>query len=226
MITLSPIAVVESPFAGKFAVPRQSGLAPSIESFVRVDAAWTDGLTGLEGVSHVWLLFLFHAVPPGRVSTRVRPPRLGGNARTGVFSTRSTHRPNPLGLSLVQLVSVEADGLRVTGGDLLDGTPIVDIKPYLPWSDSAPDAHNALAPEPPEQLVVEWSVKAQAALEAACGDDVASVRQQLSEVLAFDARPAYHADASRHYAVEIAQWHVQWRHLANGVVEVVAFSER
>src|SRR5690606_10982809 len=157
--SFEPIGVVRSCFAEKFAIPRQPRLAPAatgvLELFPPYDRP--EAITGLEQVSHLWLLFVFHAAASGPEHIRVRPPRLGGNQRIGVFASCATHRPNPLGQSVVRLDGIEAGRLHVSGIDLLDGTPLLDIKPYVPYADSVCEATNDLAPAPPVLLPVSWS---------------------------------------------------------------------
>ncbi|MEM6987811.1 MAG: tRNA (N6-threonylcarbamoyladenosine(37)-N6)-methyltransferase TrmO [Pseudomonadota bacterium] len=216
-----PIATVESPFQSKFAVPRQSGLATEVSAFVRVDPVWRDALVGLEAVSHVWLVFVFNRVDQSRSATRTRPPRLGGNTRLGVFATRSTHRPNPIGLSLARVDAIEPDGLRVRGVDLLHGTPVLDIKPYVPWADRCDTAVNTLSPAPPPRCAVHWSAHALSRLATLGADRQVSVRALLEDVLQFEARPAYHSDPNRQYGTELAELEVRWRYPTAQSVEVL-----
>ena len=146
-----PVAVVHSCFAEKFAIPRQPLLAPAATATLELLPPYDqpEALEGLEGVSHLWLLFVFHAAGHGSKHLRVRPPRLGGNQRIGVFASRATHRPNPIGQSVVRLEGIVDGRLLLSGVDLLDGTPILDIKPYVPYADAIGDAHNSLAQAPP-----------------------------------------------------------------------------
>ena len=215
MPTLDILALARSPYKEKFAIPRQPGLAPSVLTRVELQAPFDDpgALQGLERVSHIWLIFCFHGVGSRPESLRVRPPRLGGNQRIGVFATRSTHRPNGLGQSLVRIEKIEGATLLVSGADLLDGTPIVDIKPYVPYTDSVPDATNTIAPSAPESLDVSWSEEArqQATTEAArLNENVVAV---IGECLAQDPRPAYQAhDPEREYGVRLWDLNVRWRY--------------
>ena len=215
MPTLDILAIARSPYKEKFAIPRQPGLAPSVLTRVELQAPFDDpgALQGLERVSHIWLIFCFHGVGSRPESLRVRPPRLGGNQRIGVFATRSTHRPNGLGQSLVRIEKIEGTTLLVSGADLLDGTPIVDIKPYVPYTDSVPDATNMIAPSAPESLDVSWSEEArqQATTEAArLNENVVAV---IGECLAQDPRPAYQAhDPEREYGVRLWDLNVRWRY--------------
>ena len=146
------IARIHNDFPTKFGLPRQSGLAPALQSYIVFEPAYRapEALRGLEGYSHIWLLWEFHQARRTEWSPTVRPPRLGGNARMGVFATRSPFRPNPIGLSCVRLEALEAAPglgtvLRVSGADLMDGTPIFDIKPYLPFTDCHPEATGGFA---------------------------------------------------------------------------------
>jgi len=137
-VRISPVAVLRTPFAEKFGVPRQGGLVPAAEGRVEFLPAFAapEFTRGLEAFSHVWLVTGFHENPPWTGSAVVRPPRLGGNDRVGVFASRSPNRPNGLGLTLVRLVAVEPGLLRVAGVDAVDGTPVYDVKPYLPWCEA------------------------------------------------------------------------------------------
>ena len=152
------IGIVRSCFSEKFAIPRQPSLAPAAKGVVELIAPYNrpEAVAGLEGVSHLWLLFVFHAATSGPAHLRVRPPRLGGNQRVGVFASRSTHRPNPIGQSVVRLDGMEPGRLLISSIDLLDGTPILDIKPYVPYADSLPLARNSLADAAPTLLRVDW----------------------------------------------------------------------
>lgn len=197
-VSLHPIARVVSPFPEKFGIPRQPGLAPSVCGRVELLAPYADpdALRGLDAFSHVWLIFLAHGVPESEAArTTVRPPRLGGNTRVGVFASRSLFRPNRLGLSLVRLEAVEPDPptLVVSGLDLLDGTPVLDIKPYLPYAEAIPEAVGGYATAPPDPVPVTISAEAEPALAAA--DSAApGFRQALVEVVGGDPRPAYRRD--------------------------------
>jgi tRNA-Thr(GGU) m(6)t(6)A37 methyltransferase TsaA len=151
MTPLRPVAILRTPFAEKFGVPRQSGLVTAAEGHVEFlpEFAAAEFVRGLEEFSHVWLITGFHLNPPWDGAATVRPPRLGGNERVGVFASRSPSRPNGLGLSLVQLLAVEPGVLRVAGVDSVDGTPVYDVKPYLPWCEAKPDARSDWAKDAP-----------------------------------------------------------------------------
>jgi len=194
---MAPVGLIESDFPDKFGIPRQPGLADAARASLVLLPPFDDPLTvrGLEAFSHLWLTFVFHQSPE-RWTPLVRPPRLGGNARVGVFASRSTHRPNRLGLSLVELVDIDtADGVRLAlrGADLVSGTPVLDLKPYLPWAESRPEARAGFAPEAPPTLAVDLSPAAEAVLERR--DDGDSLRALILQVLAQDPRPAYRRGA-------------------------------
>ena len=184
--SMQPIGFVESCFGEKFATPRQSGIVVSARGRVsftaEVDA---EACRGLEEFSHLWLVFVFDQVPEGEVRWLVRPPRLGGNEKKGVFATRSPYRPNRIGLSLVKLEKVTSEGVEVSGLDLVDGTPILDLKPYLPYVESRPDAIGGFAENAPEKLAVHFPDEFKKGLSAEEVD-------LIIEVLAIDPRPAYH----------------------------------
>ncbi len=204
------IARIHTDFATKFGVPRQSGLAPSLTARIVFEPAWRnpDCIKGLDDFSHIWLLWQF-SESPDTVSTTVRPPRLGGNIRMGVFATRSPFRPNRIALSSVKLERIERDTpegpvLVVSGADLMDGTPIVDIKPYLAYTDSHPDAIGGFA-----------DTVAGYCLDVACPDEwlfriPEGQRQGLIEVLADDPRPAYQEDPTRVYGFVFAGHEVKF----------------
>ena len=203
--TVVPIAHIRTDFPEKFGIPRQSGLAAAARGRVVFTPPYRDAnaVRGLDGYSHIWLLWQFSEVAKKQAagkapfSPTVRPPRLGGNARVGVFASRSPNRPNALGLSCVALEQVEltaAEGpvLWVRGADLLDSTPIYDIKPYLPYADSIPEARGGFAAAAPPRLAVDCPPALLARLPAA-------QRPALLEVLACDPRPAYQDDPGREY---------------------------
>ena len=208
-----PVAVVHSCFAEKFAIPRQPLLAPAATATLELLPPYDqpEALEGLEGVSHLWLLFVFHAAGHGSKHLRVRPPRLGGNQRIGVFASRATHRPNPIGQSVVRLEGIVDGRLLLSGVDLLDGTPILDIKPYVPYADAIGDAHNSLAQAPPAPIAVVWqdSARQQAEIQQQRLDRplVALIEQCLAQ----DPKPAYQTpDAEREYGVRFWDVNVRW----------------
>ncbi|MGJ8525464.1 hypothetical protein LMG33818_001192 [Halomonadaceae bacterium LMG 33818] len=197
-LTLDPIGYVEGCYPDKFGIPRQPGLAPSAtaEIVLAHEYAQADAIRGIEAYSHLWVTFLFH-LSPTQWRPLVRPPRLGGNQKVGVFASRSTHRPNRLGQSLVELIGTDTRNgvrLRIRGHDLVNGTPVIDIKPYLPWAESIPDAHSDWAPKPPPRLPVIFSEKA--AQQLARDTNALTLKALIVEVLAQDPRPAYHRTSS------------------------------
>ncbi|TDR52452.1 tRNA-Thr(GGU) m(6)t(6)A37 methyltransferase TsaA [Halomonas ventosae] len=213
---LTPIGIIESDFPDKFGIPRQPGLATAARASLVLVPPFDDPLAvrGLTAFSHLWLTFVFHQSPE-RWAPLVRPPRLGGNAKVGVFASRSTHRPNRLGLSLVELVEIDASHgvrLRLRGADLVDGTPVLDIKPYLPWAESRPEARAGFAPEAPPTLAVSLSSEAEAVLARRPDGD--SLRELILQVLAQDPRPAYrHGAETRIYGVRLRDVDVRFRAL-------------
>ena len=199
------IARIHSDFSTKFGIPRQSGLVPQLRARIVFEPEFRipEAVRGLEGFSHIWLIWQFSQSVREKWSPTVRPPRLGGNARLGVFATRSPFRPNPLGLSSVALERVELDGalgpvLHVAGADLLDGTPIYDIKPYAPYADAHPEARGGFTDQVPRRRL---AVDCPAALLAAVAPEK---REALLGVLAQDPRPAYQEDPERLYAMTFA----------------------
>ncbi|WP_115717974.1 tRNA (N6-threonylcarbamoyladenosine(37)-N6)-methyltransferase TrmO [Gallaecimonas mangrovi] len=211
--TFAAIGYIKSPYAEKFAVPRQPGLVPSARAQLVLDAPYRgEALRGIEAFSHLWLSFVFHQHLDRDWQPLVRPPRLGGNAKTGVFASRSTFRPNPLGLSVVKLLDVDAKtGVLTLGGvDLVDGTPIIDIKPYIPYADALPDATAGYAPQAPTALAVTWS---DSALDTLKQLQQEHHQQFISEVLAQDPRPAYKKQQldSRQYGVTLAGLNIRFK---------------
>ena len=217
--TMKEIAHIRSDFPGKFGIPRQSGLVAELQAKIVFAPEFRDAnaLRGMEDFSHLWLIWAFSA-NAGRWSATVRPPRLGGDARMGVFATRSPFRPNELGLSCVKLVGIEQTEdcgtvLHVAGADLMDGTPIFDIKPYLPFVDSHPEAVGgfadrkkdyALAVEDPDALLHALTEEQQAALRG---------------VLAHDPRPSYQDDPERLYGMAFGGYEVKFT-VSDGVLTV------
>lgn len=206
------IARIRSEFPSKFGIPRQSGLVDELRAAVVFEPEFRnpDALRGIEGFSHLWLIWCFSEAARGEWSPTVRPPRLGGNTRMGVFATRSPFRPNPIGLSSVRLESVETDPelgtvFYVRGADLMDGTPIFDIKPYVAYADSHPDARGGFTADADEFL-----------LEVDCPDELLTPlapdrREALCAVLSHDPRPSYQRDPARVYGMAFAGCNVRFR---------------
>ena len=209
--SLQVVARIRSDFPTKFGIPRQSGIVSQLRASVVFEPAFRnpDALRGLEDFSHIWLIWEFSESVRTQWSPTVRPPRLGGNARMGVFATRSPFRPNPLGLSCVRLEAICQDPdlghiLIVSGADLMDGTPIFDIKPYIPYADCHPEASGGFA-----------SVPAGACLSVDCPPDLleavpAASREALLGVLAQDPRPAYQHKPGRVYGLDFAGCNVRF----------------
>ena len=201
-ISMKPIGVVESCFGEKFGTPRQSGIVESARGrIVFSDEVDDEACRGLEEFSHLWLVFLFDQVDEEEARWLVRPPRLGGNEKKGVFATRSPFRPNRIGLSLVKFESIGEGSLEVSGLDLVDGTPILDVKPYLPYVESVPDAKGGFAETAPVRMEVVFQFD-----DLEGGD-----RRLISEALSLDPRPAYHDDPERIYGCLLAGYEVKWR---------------
>ena len=219
-INLKIIGHVYNDYDGKFGIPRQSGLVPEVVSRVvlRQEYQRPEAFRGLSGFSHIWLIWLFSEFwkkrePKDEWSPTVRPPRLGGNQRVGVFASRSPNRPNPLGLSVVRLLAVQPNAagegmeLLVAGADILNGTPILDIKPYVPYADAVPQAQGgfAVSPELLQKLPPEK-------------------RPSLLAVLAQDPRPAYHAgrqEAERVYGLSFAGFNIRFQ-VQGEILQVLA----
>lgn len=221
---VSPVGILRSCFKEKFAIPRQPQLAPAARGVLELLPPFNGGeaVVGLEQVSHVWLLFLFHQALEDTPRLKVRPPRLGGNQTLGVFASRATHRPNGIGQSVVKLDKVEAGRLWLSGIDLLDGTPVLDIKPYVPYADCQLDARNGIAAAPPELIPVEWTpdALAQARLEGErLGEPLVALVEQC---LAQDPRPAYQKpQPERRYGARLWDVDVRWHYPEAGRIRVL-----
>ena len=222
------IGIVHSCYSEKFGIPRQPGLIDAAEATLELLPPFNrpEAVKGLEQFSHIWISFIFHGIERQEWKPTVRPPRLGGNQRIGVFASRSTHRPNPLGLSVVSLAGIECRAghvvLHLQGADLLDGTPVVDIKPYIPYVDSIPEARAGYAAEPPmAPLQVIFSEES---TEVCLREQerYPQLARLIGEILAQDPRPAYQAenDAGREYGVRLYDLNIRFR-IESGVAEVI-----
>ena len=216
-MVLRPVAVLRTPVMEKFGVPRQSGLVPAAEGRVvfAPEFAREEFVRGLEAFSHVWLITQFHENPAWAGTATVRPPRLGGNERVGVFASRAPNRPNGLGLSLVRLLAIETAptlALRVAGIDAVDGTPVFDVKPYLPWCEPPARAAAAvvIAPELAEKILRETP------------GEGAQTLAMIRHLLQHDHQPAYQQEPERVYGMNLAGWNVRWRARPEDRVEVCA----
>ena len=218
---MEPVAHIRSDFATKFGVPRQAGVVKELRSAVVFEPPYRvpEALRGIDGFSHLWLIWEFSENKGKGWSPTVRPPRLGGNRRVGVFASRSPFRPNPIGLSCVRLEKVELDTpegpvLHVSGADLVDGTPILDVKPYIPYADCRPEAVGGFAPSAPGgALAVDIPPEL---LERMPPDR----RDALTGVLAQDPRPSYQEDPERVYGFGFAGLEVRFQ-VRDGVLTVI-----
>lgn len=219
-MNIHPIAYFHSPLTSKFGIPRQSGVADELVGTIVLEPEYRreEALRGLESFDYLWLIWEFSANPHEQQGLTVRPPRLGGNERIGVFASRSPFRPNRLGLSCVRIDKVEIGEngpvIHVRGADLMDGTPIYDIKPYVAYADSHPEARSGFVDK------TEWTPLQveipQMFADFFSDDELAGLKQVLSQ----DPRPRYHDDAERIYGMPFAGWDVRFR-VADGVVTVV-----
>ena len=209
---MKTIARIHTDFPTKFGIPRQSGIVASLQGRIVFEPEYriAEAVRGLEEFSHLWLIWEFSEAVREDWSPTVRPPRLGGNVRKGVFATRSPFRPNPIGLSSVKLEHIEIDPklgpvLHVTGADLMDGTPIYDIKPYIAYTDSHPDAVSGFASKPAEYLLeVNFPEELLESVPTA-------IRESLIDVLAHDPRPQYHDDPERVYGMRFGNMEVKFK---------------
>lgn len=217
---LEIIATVSSPFKEKFGIPRQPRLADSAVSQIVFKGKFNafEYVKGIEQHSHIWLLFLFHQNLAQGYKAQVRPPRLGGNEKVGVFATRATFRPNGIGMSAVKLLSVEQIDsqviLTVEGADLLDGTPIVDIKPYIPYSDCLPEASSEMAQEQQaHRLLVEFSEQAKIQLDSLNVEPYPNLISLIKQVLEQDPRPAYKKTKTdnKEYGIRLYDLNIKWQ---------------
>ena len=227
--TIHPIAHIRTDFTDKFGIPRQSGLVPELTARIVFEPEYRDpnALVGIEGYDRLWLIWQFSTVAAEYAAGKswrptVRPPRLGGNERVGVFATRSPFRPNAIGLSCVKLEGVRhedgfGDVMIVAGADLMDGTPIYDIKPYLPYADAHPEALGGFAPSPKETIEVKSPPELLQKLPE-------GQREALLGVLAQDPRPQYQNDPERVYGMSFGGWDVKFR-VKDGVLTVLSLAE-
>lgn len=213
-----PIGIVHSPYGEKFGIPRQPGLVKLPAQIEMIgEYARAEAFRGLEDFSHIWISFVFHQSLRQHWKATVRPPRLGGNERVGVFASRSMFRPNPIGLSVVELSGIEQQGsglyVNIVGADLMDGTPVLDIKPYLPYVDALPQARAGYAESPPAavlQVVFDTEVEAVLSRHES---RFPQLLQHVRQVLQYDPRPAYQPDATaaRDYAMRLYGFDIKWR---------------
>ena len=218
---IEPVAYYHGPLEAKFGLPRQSGLAPDLRGRIVFTEAYRnrEALRGLEGFDRIWLIWAFSAnkEAKGDWQPTVRPPRLGGNTALGVWATRSPYRPNPLGLSCVRLEGIDPERLelRVSGADLMDGTPVFDIKPYVVYADCFPEASSGFASSAPEAVL---RVEIPASLPLSGSD-----REILRQVLSLDPRPPYHEDADKVYGMPFRGRDIRFR-VREGCVYVMDYA--
>lgn len=214
MEKLKVIAKIKTDFPSKFGIPRQSGLVDTVGKIVfEKEYKNPAALKGLEDFSHLWLIWCFSEVDKTDWSPTVRPPRLGGNKRVGVFATRSPYRPNPIGLSSVKILKIENGEIFVEGADLLNGTPIFDIKPYIPYTDCHTDALGGFSDD-----VLDDNLKVfiPDSFKEILGEDI----ELITSVLEGDPRPHYHDDGDRVYAFEFSKYHIEFKVL-NDLLTVI-----
>lgn len=218
---INPIGILHSPFKEKFGIPRQAGLIQSTHAHIEFFSPYNDAnaFKGLESFSHIWLTFGFHLNNVEKWRPLIRPPRLGGNEKVGVFASRSSFRPNGLGMSVVKLISVETENsktcLKIACPDILDGTPIFDIKPYILYSDSIENAQCSFAQDTPvAKLLVKFTAQSiinLAHLKPEYGEEIKSL---ITETLSFDPRPAYHHaqnNNNREYGIRLYDLNIRWK---------------
>ncbi len=215
---IKPIARIHTDFSEKFGVPRQAGLAPSLTGKIVFEPEYRNvrAVRELDGFSHIWLIWEFSQCSDSKFSPTVRPPRLGGNRRVGVFASRSPFRPNRLGLSCVKIEKIETDGekapiITVSGVDMTDGTPIYDIKPYIPIADCIPTASEGYTAQTKEYKI-----------SVSCDENLLSIipenkRQALLELLSNDPRPAYNDEEGKEYGVTFAGFNIRFKYENNSL---------
>lgn len=227
--SLDTIGIVSSPFKEKFGIPRQPALAKSIVSEIIIVPPYNriEAFKALETFSHLWLSFIFHQNIRNEWKPSIRPPRLGGNKKIGVFASRSSFRPNNLGLSVVELVEVKhlkgEIRIAIRGADLVDGTPIVDIKPYIPYTDAITDANAGYANEAPEKpLNVKFSSESLKQLNSLNAQRYPNFKLIIDDVLTADPRPAYkNSNDPKIYGVKLYDFDIKWK-VSNDTVEVLS----
>ena len=237
-VNLTVIGTIDSPYKEKFAIPRQPGIVTAAQGQLRLTGVANnlDLVRGLEQFSHIWLLFVFHGTQAQGWKPLVRPPRLGGNKKLGVLATRSTFRPNPIGMSVVKIDRIEhqlTDNkqsqvvLHISELDLLDGTPIVDIKPYVPYADIIENAHGGYAQEQPDNNIdVAFSDSAKIALQS-YNEQYPKLKSLIEQVLTQDPRPAYKQKNvdDKIYGMTLYDLNIQWQMSSLTTLDVIAISK-
>jgi len=228
-VKLSPIGIITSCFKEKFGIPRQPGLVDEARAELHLNSTYgEESIRGLDGFSHLWINFIFHDCQAQGWKPMVRPPRLGGNAKVGVFASRSPFRPNSLGLSVVELLDIEMSVsqviLHLGGCDLLDGTPVLDIKPYLPYVDAIQDAKGGFAENSPEcSFKVEFSNVAQQQCQVAESRTQQHLFSLIEQVLQLDPRPSYQQGniSNRIYSMKLYDFDLKWQYCENNIINVL-----
>ena len=224
-INLKPIGVVHSPYKQKFAIPRQPNLVPAGKGTIELFSGYADlnCLREIDKFSHLWILFFFHATAERGWSPTVQPPRLGGQKKVGVFASRSPFRPNPLGLSVLKYIGHESVNGRTTievqGIDILDKTPIIDIKPYIPYADSINDARGGYANDPPrENILIDFTIEAEDQL-LALKLTYPELRELIIQILCQDPRPAWRPKDTdkKQYGMVLYDLNIKWKKVKNGI---------
>lgn len=217
-ISFDPIGVIHSCYKEKFGIPRQAGLVPQADALLEILPPYgrEEAFRGLDAFSHIWVVFFFHDIDGQAWRTTVRPPRLGGNKRIGVFATRSGFRPNPIGISAVALAGIDQGGgtlrLHLKGGDFLDKTPVLDIKPYLPYADCISAASGGFADSPPEK---RFEVVFSKTAEDRCrclAKEIPQLAALITQMLQSDPRPAYYekTHAKKRFGTRIYDLDIKW----------------
>lgn len=222
--TFDPIGLIHTCYKQKFGIPRQAGLSPSAQARIEVLAPYNriEAFEDLSQSSHIWVQFVFHQNKRTEWKPKVKAPRLGGNKTIGVFATRSPVRPNPIGLSAVKLEGLEHTSkglfLLISGGDFLDGTPVLDIKPYVPYCDALATAHNHFAGEPPTLFEVQFSEEACEKLQTIA---IPHFKELIEETLRLNPAPQYQgANAEKWYTLQLYNYDITWRIVDSGSIEV------
>lgn len=231
-ITLDVIGKVSSPFKEKFSIPRQPGLVSCAKGIITLlnGANNQDLIRSIEQFSHLWLLFIFHGTQQHGWKPLIRPPRLGGNKKIGVFASRSTFRPNPIGMSVVKLDNIhltkQTVELHISGLDLLDQTPIIDIKPYIPYSDAIIDANAGFAQQEPQDCLAVCFTNSVATKLQTHQQNYPQLSELIKQVLAQDPRPAYKKQSvdTKEYGICLYDFNIKWRLISASQVEVFEIS--
>lgn len=215
--SLSTIGIIHSCYKEKFGIPKQPGLIVGATARLELLPPYNrlDTLEGLDDFSHIWIQFIFHACIKENWKAKIRPPRLGGKEKLGVFATRATHRPNPIGLSVVKIGRIYQEGKRIFidlyGADLLDGTPVLDIKPYLPYADNITDARGGFAPKPTQTKPVQFSEQAKNQCEHYQSLHNREITSLIKQIIEQDPRPAYLSNqVDREHGIKLWDVNIKW----------------